>query len=200
MRSKDPKRKRQIIDFVDRYYNDYHCTPTTREISGNVSLSKSTVHAYLMEMSEEGQIDYDGKMIVTEAIRKQISEYNRAGIIGAIPCGQMIIEQEMFEDYVDLPIQIFGGGELYILHAYGDSMIGAGIDEGDMLVVRRQSWAKSGDLVVAFVEGEGNTLKRYFRDEKHKRFILHPENAKYPDIIVPTLTIQGVVRNIIKTV
>ncbi len=198
MRSKDPKRMQQIIDFVDKYYNDYHCTPTTREISEHVDLSKSTVHSYLMEMSETGMIDYDGRMIVTEKIQKRITEYNRAGIIGAIPCGQMTLEEESIEEFVDLPISIFGGGDLYILRAYGDSMVDAGIDSGDLVVVQKQEHAQDGDIVVAYVEGEGNTLKRYQDDAEHKRIILHPENLKYKDIIVKDCEIQGVVRKIIK--
>ena len=143
-------------------------------------------------------IDYDGKMIVTEAIQKRITEYNRAGLLGSIPCGALTLEEEAVEDYVNLPINIFGGGDLYILRAYGDSMTGAGIDAGDLVVVRKQSWAQDGDLVVAYVEGDGNTLKRYFNDEKNRRIVLHPENEKYQDIIVKDCEIQGVVRKSIK--
>lgn len=199
MRSKDPKRMRQIIDFVDKYYNDYHCTPTTREIAEHVDLSKSTVHSYLTEMSETGMIDYDGRMIVTEKIQKRITEYNRAGILGAIPCGQMTLEEESVEEFVDLPISIFGGGNLYILRTYGDSMVDAGIDSGDLVVVQKQTYAQDGELIVAYVEGEGNTLKRYYNDTENKRVILHPENGKYKDIIVKDCKIQGVVRKIIKS-
>ena len=64
MRSKDPKRMQEIIDFVDQYYEAYHCTPTTREIAENTSLGKSAVYNYLAEMRDNGMIDYDGKMIV----------------------------------------------------------------------------------------------------------------------------------------
>ena len=198
MRSKDPKLMQEIIDFVDRYYDAYHCTPTTREIAENTSLGKSAVYNYLAEMRDNGMIDYDGKMIVTEAIQKRITEYNRAGVLGSIPCGALTLEEEAIEDFVDLPINIFGGGDLFILHAYGDSMIGAGIDSGDLVVVQKRSYALDGDIVVAYVEGEGNTLKRFYNDEKKKMVILHPENEKYQDIIVKDCKIQGIVTTIIK--
>lgn len=198
MRRKDPEKMKELIDYIDRYYEAYHRTPSTREISEHTSLTKSSVFNYLSALREEGLIDYDGKMIVTEKINDQISGYNRAGILGTIPCGQMTLEQESVEDFVNLPVNLFGGGELYILRTYGDSMIGAGIDSGDIVVVRKQSSAHDGDIVVAFVEGEGNTLKTYCDDREHHRVILHPENEKYQDIIVKNCRIQGVVVNIIK--
>ena len=200
MRRKDPNRKQQIIDFVNRFYEDYHRTPSIREISVELSLSKSTVHAYLMEMSEDGWIDYDGKMIVTEAMGQRFSEYNRTGVLGAVPCGQLSMEEEAVEEYVELPISIFGSGRLFLLHAYGDSMIDAGIEDGDFVVVTKQSYARNGDLVVVYVEGEGNTLKRFFLDEKNRQIILHPENNRYRDIIVKDCQIQGVVTSVIKNV
>ena len=77
-------------------------------------------------------------------------------------------------------------------------MIDAGIDSGDLVVVQKQTYAQDGDIVVAYVEGEGNTLKRYHNDQEHRLIILHPENEKYKDIVVQDCKIQGVVRKIIK--
>ena len=198
MRRKDPEKMKELIDFIDGFYVAYHRTPSTREIAEGTSLQKSAVHNYLAELREEGRIDYDNRMIMTERINDQLMAYNQAGIVGAIPCGQITLEQESVEDYVNLPMSIFGGGELFILHTYGDSMTGSGIDEGDLVVVRKQTWASDGDIVVAFVEGEGSTLKRYYNDREGKRIILHPDNEKYQDIVVKDCQIQGVVVNIIK--
>jgi len=198
LRKKDPKKKQEIIDFVDRYYSDFHCTPSTREISENISLGKSAVFSYLAEMRDEGMIDYDGKMIVTDKINNKINDFNTVGIIGSIPCGPMALEEQSVEEYVDLPIKIFGSGKLFLLHAYGDSMTGAGIDPGDMLVIDSLREPHNGDIVVAYVEGDGSTLKRFWRDEENGWIVLHPENAKYQDIIVKECQVQGVVRNVIK--
>ena len=198
MRHKDPEKMVSIVDFVNDFYDDNQRTPTIAEIAHALSLSGSTVHGYLTEMTDRGLIDYDGRMIVTEKIRKRISNYVRAGIVGRIHCGEISLDEEYIEDYIDLPMELFGGGELYVLHTYGDSMTGACIDDGDAVVIRRQSWANPGDLVVAYVEDRGNTLKRFLPDPKNHRIILHPENPKYDDIIVDTCQIQGVVRQIIK--
>lgn len=200
MRHKDPKLMQEIIDFIDQYYDTYRSMPTTREIAQNTTLEKSAVYNYLVAMRDNGMIDYDGKMIVTERIGKRIYEYNKAALVGYVPCGALAMEEASIEDYVELPISIFGCGDLYILHAYGDSMTGAGIDPGDLVVVQKQPYANDGDIVVAYVEGEGSTLKRYMDDPKNKRIILHPENEKYPDIVAKDCQIQGVVRKIIKNV
>ena len=151
-------------------------------IADKVSLCKSAVLNYLAEMREEGVIDYDNRVIITEAIQSLKEERRQARIIGSVPCGTLTLETEAAEDTVNLPTRIFGSGELYLLKAYGDSMTGAGIDPGDWVVVHKQEHANNGDLVIALVEGEGSTLKRYFNDPKNKRVILHPENPKYPDI------------------
>ena len=198
MRTKDPKKMKEMIDFIDAFYLVYHRTPSVREIAEGTTLSKSSVATYLAALRDEGEIDYDKKLIRTERINDQITGYIPAGIIGAIPCGQMEMETENVEEYVNLPISIFGRGELYILRTYGDSMIGAGIDEKDLVVIRKQEYAQDGDIVVAYVEGEGNTLKRYYRDREKKRIRLHPENDKLQDIYVKDCKIQGVVVNIIK--
>ena len=91
---------------------------------------------------------------------------------------------------MNLPMTMVGNDDVYILYASGDSMINAGIDDGDMVLVRRQETARDGDIVVAYVEGEGNTLKRL--QHEGKQVILHPENPKLADIPVEFLKVQGV--------
>ena len=85
------------------------------------------------------------------------------GVIGTIACGPLAMEEEAVEQYVDLPTSLFGNGDFFILHASGDSMIGAGIDDGDLVLIRKQEEAHNGEIVVAYIEGEGNTLKRFRR-------------------------------------
>ena len=100
--------------------------------------------------------------------------------------------------YVPLPVALFGQGDFYLLRASGKSMIEAGIDPGDLVVVRKQNTAEEGDIVVALVDNE-TTLKRFYRDKKHRCIRLHPENSKMKDIYVQDCTIQGVAQNVIKT-
>lgn len=100
--------------------------------------------------------------------------------------------------YVSLPNAIFGKGDFFILRASGNSMIEAGIDDGDLVVIRKQVSAEEGDIVVALVDNQ-NTLKRFYRDEENKKIILHPENKKMKDIVVDECYIQGVACHVIKS-
>ena len=86
---------------------------------------------------------------------------------------------------------------MFLLHARGDSMTGAGIDDGDLVLIRKQEEARNGDIVVAYLEGEGNTLKRY--RIYGKTIFLHPENPKYRDIPLRECRIQGVAIRVIKS-
>ena len=104
------------------------------------------------------------------------------------------------EEYVPLPISIFGNGDLYILRASGDSMIDAGISDGDLVIVRKTNEAKDGDIVVALTEETGTTLKRLFHDRESNRIILHPENKTMEDMTFQTIAVQGVAVKIIKNV
>ena len=162
----------------------------------NQKSSESTVHRYLTAMTEQGYLDYDGEVIVTEQSNKIRNGVFQTGIIGSVPCGPFSLEEEFVEQYVYLSTDIFGGGDMFILHASGDSMTGAGIDDGDLVLVKKQEEARDGDIVVAWAEGVGNTLKRY---KKYGNTVfLHPENPKYVDIPVKNCKIQGIVTWVLK--
>ena len=196
MQHQDWEKMDRIISFVNDFYRDNHRSPSVRQVSTGINMSRSAVHRYLLSMTEKGLIDYDGEIIVTEQVRKISDTTVPVGIIGSIPCGNLSLEEEAVEEIVNLPVALFGKGELFLLHASGDSMTGAGIDDGDLVLIRKQEEAQSGDIVVAFVEGEGNTLKRY-RMYGHTVF-LHPENPKYRDIPLKDCKIQGVAISVIK--
>ena len=196
MQHQDWEKMDRIISFVNDFYRDNHRSPSVRQVSSGINMSRSAVHRYLLSMTEKGLIDYDGEIIVTEQVRKISDRTVPVGIIGSIPCGNLSLEEEAVEEIVNLPIALFGKGELFLLHASGDSMTGAGIDDGDLVLIRKKEEANNGDIVVAFVEGEGNTLKRY-RMYGHTVF-LHPENPKYRDIPLKDCKIQGVAISVIK--
>lgn len=191
MRQKNPEYKKEIIAYVDQFYSQTHEFPTCAQIADNTSLQRTAVFNYLVAMHKDGTIEYDGKRIITPFIRaSRDSETCPVGIIGSIICGIPTDAKEHLEGYVNVPASIVGNDEMYILYAYGNSMIGAGISEGDMVLVRKQETAHDGDIVVAWVEGEGNTLKRLRHDGK--KIILHPENPDLKDIPVDFLKVQGV--------
>ncbi len=186
----------RIIPFVNDFYRDNRRSPSLRQISAGTGIPHMTVKRMLNTLAENGLIDYDGRTIVTEQENKHSDEMTPVGIVGSIPCGALSLEEEAVEEIVSLPVSIFGKGELYILHASGDSMTGAGIEDGDLVLIRKQEEARHGDIVAAFIEGEGNTLKRCRQQDG--RILLHPENPKYKDIPLENGRIQGVAIYVIK--
>ena len=191
MRKKNPLYMQEIVDYADQYFQANHKSPSCREIAAHTSLSRNSVHNYLVAMNESGRIGYDGQTILTPNIRAMMDgSSRRIGIVGSVSCGLPADANAIQEEYMSLPASMVGKEEVYLLYATGDSMIEAGICHGDMVLVRRQETAKDGDIVVAWVEGEGNTLKRFRREGK--MIILHPENSAMPDIRVKECRVQGV--------
>lgn len=199
MRSKSPELMDKILKYAEQYYLNNGHSPATSVIANALDISKATVYRYLVEMNDKGMLEYDGLEIHTAVTRKLNNENNRTAIVGSIPCGTPEYEEENIEEYVSLPTAIFGKGDFFILKASGQSMIEAGIDDGDLVVVRKQIYADDGDIVVALVDNQ-NTLKRFYRDDKNKKIILHPENKKMKDIVVDECYIQGIACHIIKAI
>lgn len=162
-----------------------------------VDIARGTAYKYLVAMNENGMIRYDGQQISTEQTEKVQTEFTSVALLGAVSCGVPTLEEEYIEEYVSLPASMFGKGTFFLLRAKGESMIEAGISPGDLVLVRKQSEAKDGDIVVALVANE-NTLKRYFVDKENQKIRLHPENKTMKDIIVSDCKIQGVAVKVIK--
>ena len=188
----------RIVSFVNDWYREHHASPSGRKISSGTGIPLTTVQRMLKTMTENGVIDYDGQTVVTELSTKASDETTSVGIVGSIPCGNLALEEEAVEEIIQLPTALFGKGDLFLLHASGDSMTGAGIDDGDLVLIRKQEEANNGDIVVAFIEGEGNTLKRY--KKYGKTVFLHPENPKYTDIPLHDCKIQGIAISVIKMI
>ena len=197
MRRKNIELMKKIKAFVESYYSTEYHSPSIAEIAKNVGVVKSTVYKYLLEMREKGMIQYDGKEIRTDLIDKIKPNVTRAAILGGVSCGVPKLAEENIEEYVSLPESLFGKGEFYILRAKGDSMIEVGIDDGDLVVIKAQNYARNGEIVVALIDDEA-TLKRFYKEEKINKVRLHPENSKMEDIIVDNCIIQGIAVKVIK--
>lgn len=202
MRSKSPELMEQISTFVNRYYTARHDYPSLIEIAKGVGIAKTTAYRYLVDMDERGMLSYDGHSIKTPEIKKYTAGYFSAPIVGSIPCGDPAMEEEQVEEYVRLPQSIFGQGDFYLLRASGDSMVDAGIQDGDLVVIEKRETAEIGDIVVALDGDNENTLKTFAGlDPETKCAVLRFENKrKYRNkvIHVPQLTVQGVARHVIK--
>lgn len=202
MRRKNPEVMNAICTFVDQYYRESHVSPSVNEIAQGVGVSKATSYRYLVAMNEHGMLSYDGKTVVTKQVSKCTSGYFSAPVVGSIHCGDPEREEESVEEYVSLPKSIFGDGKFYILHAKGDSMVDAGIEDEDLIVIRIQDTVAIGDIVVALDEDNENTLKIFGGiDEENGDVILRYANQKkYPgkEIRVKQLIVQGVAKHVIK--
>ncbi len=197
MRYKSKETMDAIIQAIEKHFFTYNESPSIGDISRALNLSKSCIFKYLKEMDEKGMITYTGTSVHTPVTEKINTNLNYTPVLGSVACGTPQLSEENFEEYVALPTSLFGNGDFFILRAYGESMIDAGIEPGDMVVVRKQNTAKDGDIVVALVNNE-NTLKRYYTDEKTHRVILHPENKTMADIHPTNCYIQGVACHVIK--
>ncbi len=183
IRKRSSRRKQEIIEFINDFYLRSYRAPSAVEISIEFGCARSTIYRYLVEMAAEGLLDYDGKTISTSTIRKTNISTTIAPIVGEIACGSPNIAEENIEEFVALPTSLFGSGDFYILRTHGDSMIEAGIDEGDLVVIHRQETAQDGDIVAFMNEDYDTTLKRiYFKS--NGTIILHPENSRLHDIVI----------------
>ena len=200
MRSKSLDIMTNIKEYAERFYLEHGRSPYKSEIAEEIGFTKGTAAKYLAEMRERGMIEYDGYTIHTEVTRKYNGEKAGAAILdSSVSCGPLQLEEERVLEYVNLPAAIFGGGDFFILRANGDSMVDAGIDDGDWIVVKKQNTAEEGDIIVALSDG-CNNLKYFFRNKRKGCAILRSANeAKgYKDIEVYDLQIQGVAQNVIK--
>lgn len=192
-----------ILKFVNKYYQENRVAPTIIQVSKGVGVPRSTTHRYLQELSKRGMLEYDRGILSAPQSAKMKTSYISAPLVGSIQCGSPEEEEELVEEYVSLPVSLFGKGEFYILRAKGDSMVDAGIEEDDLIVIERNCPAKIGDIVVALDPDNQNTLKRYAGfDKTERRYILKYENeAKYPEeeIKVKSFMVQGIARHVIKS-
>ena len=192
-----------ILKFVNKYYQENRKAPTIIQVSTGVGVPRSTTHRYLQELSNRGLLEYGRGILSAPESAKMKTAYISAPLVGSIQCGSPEEEEEFVEEYVSLPVSMFGKGDFYILRAKGDSMVDAGIEEDDMIVIERNCPVKKGDIVVALDPDNQNTLKRYGGfDKTERRYILKYENeAKYPgaEIKVKSFMVQGVARHVIKS-
>ena len=192
--------KSAIKNFIEKTYIKDGYTPSIRQIADEVGIGKSTVQRFLSSMKESGEISMSGRTISTDLIDKYNSESVNIGVLGSIKCGAFAFAEQNVTEYFRLPNSLVGRGDFFILEADGESMIEAGIDDGDYVIIRKQNTADDGDIVVALYENE-TTLKRFYKDPKNKRFILHPENSNMQDIIVQgELVIQGIAVKMLKDI
>ena len=187
------KRQQEIFDFVRSYGSEHGYPPTVRDIGKAIGLtSSSTVHAHLANLEKLGLLKRDPTKprAIEVLVDKAKSAIAPAGLplVGQVAAGQPVLAEENIEEYVPVP-GIAGGDEgEFVLRVKGDSMVNAGIFEGDYVIVRPQDTAEDGEIVVALV-GEEATVKRFFREAEHVR--LQPENDSLEPILSRDVQVLG---------
>ncbi|MBQ1736582.1 MAG: repressor LexA [Lachnospiraceae bacterium] len=195
-------RAKDIEKYLNDYSSAYGTAPSMQEIADALGLGKTTVFYHLKKMEEAGRIESRGHRGVYTA--RQLADRGPfVPILGSVACGQPLFAEENVEDYVRLPESLFGRGEFFFLRARGISMIEAGIDNGDLVLFRRQETAWPGELVLALTKNKTeSTLKRYYPEPETGQVRLHPENPKLKGIYFPIddFAIQGVAVKVIKDI
>jgi repressor LexA len=202
------KRQQEIFDFIKRYSADHGYPPTVRDIGKAVGLaSSSTVHAHLANLEKLGLLRRDPtKPRAIELLDRAVEQVSRLNplrdvglpVVGQVAAGSPVLAEENIEEYVAVPPAAGGDTGEYVLRVRGDSMIDAGILEGDYVVVRPQSTARDGEIVVALVGDESATVKRFFHEGDHIR--LQPENARLDPIRSSDVQVLGKVVGLFRSV
>lgn len=201
MRCKNFELMNKIINYIDKSYLDNGSIPSMREIASALGMSKSSVCDYIAEMKEKGMIENNGNWrgTKTQNISKLQNNVSYVPLLGRVACGLPIFAEENIEEYLPIPSKILGNGNHFILKAKGDSMINAGINDGDYIIVRQQDTAEIGQIVIALIDDEA-TLKRYYVDNEKNQIRLHAENQNYQDMFFDNVLIQGIAVKIIKDI
>jgi repressor LexA len=201
------KRQQEIMEFIKKEVRDKGYPPSVREIGEAVGLaSSSTVHGHLARLEQKGLIRRDPtkpraiEVLDLEQETDSRFEYSTvmAPIVGKVTAGIPITAIENVEDYFPLPTRFVGDHNVFLLNVVGDSMIDAGIFDGDLVIVRQQSTANNGEIVVAMTEDDEATVKRFYREADHIR--LQPENPTMEPMRYKNVTVLGKVIGVFREI
>lgn len=187
------ERQRQVLDIVRRFMLKNGQSPTVREIARDLGVrSTCTIHKHLTALEKKGLITksrygYRSIELPGEYSPRQV-KFTSVPLVGRVAAGQPLLAAENLDGFLPIPADMAQGDGLFALKVRGDSMVNAGIFDGDVIVARQQNVADNGDIVVALVEEEA-TVKRFFRESGQVR--LQAENSAYPPIISPNVQILG---------
>lgn len=201
MATKITRKQQAVLNCIESYIAEKGYGPSVRDVCDMLGLSSpSTVHVHLKALEDKGYINRDplksrSITLVNSPERSTLAsitsnDYNiiELPVVGDVAAGTPILAEENITSTMSLPTEIVGDSATFMLSVHGDSMVEAGINDGDYIVVREQPTADNGDIVVALIE-DGATVKRFYKEADHIR--LQPENSLLDPIIVKDCTIVG---------
>lgn len=194
MKKMDLKQK-QCLEFIKEYFDERGVAPTVREIETAMDYHSPSSAQYMLNTLENaGYIERDPLMKRTVRIKGFDTKAYHVPLVGTVTAGQPILAVESIEDYIPVPVKN-KGKNMFALKVRGDSMINAGILNGDTVIVEQTPVASNGEIVVALI-GDEATVKRFYKEKGH--FRLQPENDAYEPIIVDEVSILGKVNMVIR--
>ena len=202
MRVMSEEKLNKLAEFIKQYARENNgASPGLADIMEYMGMVKSTAYRHILELEKRGVISYSGKKTLDAPLQKKMRGMSRRiPIVGMIICGTPDEQEEHITGYIAIPEEWIDG-KCFVLEAYGDSMVDIGVDEGDLILVKKATTASDGDVIVALTE-DGNTLKRLFWENGRPR--LHAENKTYSkekrDIYPGELVIQGIALKVIKDI
>lgn len=197
-------RQMQILEYIRREVKAKNYPPSVREIGEAVGLSSSsTVHAHLAKLEEKGFIRRDPtkpraiELLSDDPSPAFIQDIVSVPVVGHVTAGEPILAEQNIEEYFPLPKMMVHSDTVFLLKVRGDSMINAGIMDGDLVIVRQQQTAHNGEIVVAMLDSEA-TVKRYYKEKDHIR--LQPENDFYEPLCSPHVSVVGKVIGVFRQI
>jgi repressor LexA len=185
----------KVYDFVESFLDNYGYPPSVREIQTKLNIkSTATVYDYLERLKDKGLITKSPTKNRAIGLAKK-EHVELIPIVGKVTAGMPILAVENLEGYCPLPPDFSNEDDAFALRVSGESMINAGIFDGDQIIVRKQSSADDGDIIVALIE-DSATVKRFFR--KNGKYVLHPENDTMSDMIFDDISVLGKVIGLIR--
>ena len=193
MRKPLTEKQDRIFEFMRRHVQDAGYPPTVREIGTNFGISEKGAHDHLNAIEKKGYIRRIPRkpraIEILEFVPKKLPQAAvEVPIVGRVAAGEPVLASENIEGTLPVPREVVKEDTCFALRINGESMIDAGLFEGDLVIVRAQNYADAGDIVVALLDEEA-TVKRFFRDRNRIR--LQPENAVMSPIIVDDVQILG---------
>lgn len=200
-------KEEQLLEFIKSYQIDNGFPPTVREMCKAIKVSStSTIFYYLNKLENANKIKknpnknraleiVDSGVANIKTISTSEENLTRIPVLGTVTCGEPILAVQTSEEYFMVSPTLFKGEDLFMLTAKGESMINAGIYDGDKIVLKQQSYASNGDIVAALID-DSATIKRFFKENGHYR--LQPENDTMSPIIVDHVQILGKVVGLVR--
>jgi repressor LexA len=194
------ERQSEVLAFIQDFVAAHKYPPTIREISTHFSISVKGAYDHVRALKRKGSIRYSNNHSRTIEVAREDEDRKgmlvKVPILGRVAAGKPLFAEENFDGHVSVPESYLKAAKYFALLVQGDSMVDAGVINGDVAVIRQQQTASNGDIVVAMID-EAVTLKRYFREANRVR--LKSENSAYPPIYTTSARVLGKLACIIRS-